>query len=815
MDNRESEVRVFISSPGDVASEREKATQVLQRLERLFPGVTLIPVLWEDLVLPVTSSFQEAIDVVLLKQPIDIAVFIVWSRLGSPLGKTIQKADGSTYRSGTEREFELMLHAFEESRRRGGPPRPVILAYTRDDEKGFRKRLAESPKDQLEGLLEQRNLAESFIREQFQDSEGHNLRAIHCYSDSVSFAQRLHTHLRNALDSILSTATSRWPDNPYRGLRYFDVDHAPIFQGRDEETLDLLQRLRERGEAGCASVVIVGASGSGKSSLARAGVAAALLQHPYDELAGKWQVVTLIPGLINPNENLCLMLVAKLAALLPELKAGRLEELAADLAESPSVTVRRGIIPVLNRTPDGEIRLLIVLDQMEELWTDRRIGAEQREQFLEALEALARSGRIAIVSTLRSDFYPVAQLSTTFLRLKEGRGHFDLLAPGAVATLRVITEPARLAGQKFETDARTGRALDQVLLEEATRCAALPLLQFVLEGLYQQRDTEKRMLTFAAYDRLGGVEGALGKRAVEVFIHIDFEAQASLPRVLSLLVSIDVNGDQAPVRRRAALSDLRATPGSATLTDKLIAARFLTTDRVGGTAVASFAHEAILRRWDHVEQWIRDNRDLLHLRARVEQSQRRWQDSKRDPSLLLAAGLPLEEGRQLVSKGLTLLGVETVEYIQASVVSYEMQRKRQFRYRMGLSMGLGVLTIAAVVGLAIGGTFWAQNDKLNAAFTSERDAKEQAKKLLIQSQRSQALAIKNETLAKGLQKVAELKRMDDAQQRVIAVMKQKEAEVAANAERIATASEKERIKELSEKVEQLEKVIKLTAPKQE
>src|ERR1700722_13997362 len=111
-------VRIFISSPGDVAEGRDQARRVIEGLQRQYPGVTLRPVLWEELALPPTATFQEGIDYVLSKQPIDIAVFVLWSRLGTPLGSAVARPDGSPYRSGTERELDVILAAFGQSGRK-------------------------------------------------------------------------------------------------------------------------------------------------------------------------------------------------------------------------------------------------------------------------------------------------------------------------------------------------------------------------------------------------------------------------------------------------------------------------------------------------------------------------------------------------------------------------------------------------------------------------------------------------------------------------------------------------------------------------
>lgn len=714
-----SVVRILISSPGDVAEERDQARRVIGSLQRHYPGVRLEAVLWEELVLPATASFQESIDYLLGRQPIDVAVFILWSRLGSPLGAAVRREDGSQYRSGTEREFDLMLAAFE----RSGRQRPVILAYTRNDEAGFRALLNERPRDELGELLEQRNLTDRFIREQFHDEDGRNLRAYFSYSEPVGFAQRLHTHLKQVLDERLGQdGGRRWLDDPYRGLEHFDVGHAAIFHGRDAETCDLLQRLRDREREGCAAVVVVGASGSGKSSLARAGVAATLVQNAFDGGVKDWRVVPFLPGL--GESPLLPRLVAAFAEKLPELTTVvSRDDVAAVLAEKPSHAIQLAVAPAFQKASadaGGPVRVLLLLDQMEELWTGRHIAEADRTRFLSAVEALARCGHVAVLATLRSDFYPHAQQSEAFLRLKENRGHFDLLPPGPAALQRLITEPARLAGVTFERSEATGQSLDQVILQDAARDpSALPLLEYALDELYRRREevpsrtetghptpaadtgragSARPQLTFAAYERLGGVEGALGQRAAETFARLPEEAQAALPEILPLLVTIDVAGERSAVRRRAPMSELIATPARRTLSETLIAARFLTTDHDGEIATASLSHEALLRRWEPLAAWVRQNRDHLQLRARLEQSERRWHESDRHPSLLLSVGLPLEEGRQLLHDARGLLGAETAAYVTSSIDFHDRQSRRRRRLRNAILTTLCVLTLLATAG---------------------------------------------------------------------------------------------------------------------
>jgi len=694
-------LRIFISSPGDVAAERDKARLVIAQLQQLYGDrLQLVPVLWEDLPLRADASFQDGIDLVLsAEHGIDVAVFILWSRLGSPVGGASRRPDGTAYRSGTEREFDLMLAALA----RTESLRPHVLAYVRADDTGFKQRLTTAERsDDWEQLIVQRKLVESFIRERFHDERGLNLRAYHTYGEPVSFASRLKVHLREVIDQRLGETVPEhplWAEPPYRGLEVFDFQHAAIFQGRQQETCDVELLLRRRmAEDQCAFAVIVGASGSGKSSLARAGVAASLVRYNLDDSVRAWRYAVFSPGAAGGQwlVGLVRTLVEPLA--LPELHASGvpLEDLAADLATNPGLTIRQTLRPAFTRAEQregGKVRMLLVLDQMEELWTDPRCTAQERETLLAAIEALAESGQVWVLATLRSDFYPQAQESDVLLRLKGANGQYDLRPPGPAALTRVIAEPARLAGLSFECNVETGRSLDHQILEDALRQPeALPLLQYVLRELYEGCNGGS-VLSFAAYDELGGVEGALGRRAEAVFLELPDDARAAFGAVFNVLVTVDAFGEGAGLRRRAPLASLTAEPARRILVDALIAHRFLTADRAGDLAVAALTHEALLRRWERLAAWVAANREHLRLRARIEQAQGRWEQEQNDPSLLLPAGLPLAEGRSLLLAAPHLLSSETTQFIRASIASHESAQSRRARVRRTVISALSMLVV--------------------------------------------------------------------------------------------------------------------------
>ncbi|MBL8940125.1 MAG: hypothetical protein JNM69_36585, partial [Archangium sp.] len=471
-------VRVFISSPSDVFAERKKAEEVIEQLQRSYglDRVRLETVLWEQLPIQLDTPFQQGIEAVLSKDNgIDIAVFILWSRLGSPTG--MRRPDGTEYRSGTEREFELMLSARKDS----GGTRPALLAYVRRDETGFRRELDAQPRTKWEDMLAQFKLAEQFVSENFSDAQGRNLRAYHSFDVPVSFAERLFGHLRRLLDELLKDEVpvgARWTRAPYRGLEVFDLDDAPIFFGREQETGDLQELLRQRWrEEGLAFACIVGASGAGKSSLARAGVAASLKRFNLDSSVSEWRAAFVLP---RQTDGLVAEGVAReLWRALPELekRGGNQRDFVETFAKDPEVALRLVVKPVLE--PERAPRVLLAVDQLEEVFTSTQVTAQARQRLWQALEAFARSGFGWVLTTLRSDFYATAQNDPGFLRLKGLTGGYDLVAPTGEGLAALIGQPAALAGVRFEKSGQTSLEA-RILTDALEQPDALPLLEYLL-----------------------------------------------------------------------------------------------------------------------------------------------------------------------------------------------------------------------------------------------------------------------------------------------------------------------------------------------
>ena len=616
-------LQFFISSPGDVCEERALASRVIERLQSEYMGrVALETVLWEHEPLVATSTFQ-----VQLVKPseTDVVISILWSRLGTRLPAQFTRADGSRYESGTEYEFEEAMEGF----RRNG--KPDLLVYRRTAPPSVR---LDDERDLMERLSQKKKLDE-FIEKWFHDrTEGTLVAAFHPFESPSDFEILLENHLRRLIERQLprsAAATTEARDvwkkgSPFRGLAAFEFEHAPVFFGRTRAVSDILQALRQQSTDGRSFVLILGMSGGGKSSVVRAGVLPMLTKPGVIEGIGFWRRAVFRPTDVRGDIFAGLARALLKDDALPSLDGGRhgRRRVRAGLAPVAAGGNRNGAQCARPRSPGRQSerdkangRLALVIDQMEEMFTHEGILPEHREAFIDVIDAFARSGRVWVICTLRSDFYPRLAELPKLTALKEGAGQYDLMPPNASEIGQMIRLPTRAAGLRFEEDPTTNESLDDMLRDAAVeRPEILPLLQFTLEELYQRR-TEDGLLTLAAYRELGGVEGSLAQRAEAVFKDLPEDVQAELPKVLNALVSIEQDGHETVGRKRAPWSD-RFAGKSRALIDTFVENRLFVTELADdGSAVVTVAHEALLWHWPRVMDWVAQNRENLRVRARI------------------------------------------------------------------------------------------------------------------------------------------------------------------------------------------------------
>lgn len=686
-------LRFFISSPGDVFEERAIASRVVERLQSEYIGkVVLESVLWEHEPLVATSTFQHQI---VKPSDTDVVIAILWSRLGTRLPKQFVREDGTRFESGTEYEFEEAIDGF----RKNG--KPDLLVYRKTAPPSVR---LDDEKELLDRLSQKKKLDE-FVDKWFHDkAEGTLVAAFHPFEAPSDFEILLENHLRRLIDrqipgSVSSTSEARavWKKgSPFRGLAAFEFEHAPVFFGRTRAVSDILQSLRDQDADGRAFVLVLGMSGGGKSSVVRAGVLPMLTRPGVIEGIDLWRRAVFRPTDVRGD------LFAGLAnALLREHALPSLEsdgagpaELAQILRESPQAVTSmiKGAL-AREKTKDGgnvNARLALVIDQMEEMYTQEEILPKHRKAFVDVIDALARCGHVWVIGTLRSDFYPRLANLPKLVELKEGDGQYDLMAPTASEIGQMIRLPTRAAGLRFEEDPASSERLDDMLRDAAAEHPeVLPLLQFTLEELYQRR-TEDGMLTLAAYRDLGGVEGSLAQRAETVFKDLPDDVEAELPKVLNALVSVEHEGHAQIGRKRAPWNDA-STSKSRELIETFVKNRLFVTELADdGSVVVTVAHEALLWHWPRVKEWVAQNRENLRVRSRITAAAERWKADGCPADLLLPTGKPLVEAESLLENDIELTPDET-RFISASMAS----AKRVQRLKAGVVAALAILGIVA------------------------------------------------------------------------------------------------------------------------
>ena len=489
---------------------------------------------------------------------------------------------------------------------------------------------------------------------------------------------------------------------PYRGLQPFREEDAQFFFGREGVTAHLLERVAEE-----RFVAVLGASGSGKSSVVRAGLVPALRR----SAGACWEVLTLVPT-ANPLHAL----VQAFDPPAPELGLiERVHRLNGGAERLRDGGVGLGALTeALLGQQSGTDRLLLIVDQFEELYTlaqrsdeiapnetvrsaratrSTEVAVEDRARFIDLLlEASEGEGRLHIVLTLRGDFYARALERRKLSDRLEGAvfnvGPLQRESEAQGELEAVIRKPAEALGLGFEEG-----LVERILGDVGAEPGNLPLLEFLLRELWTRR--EHGLLTHAAYTDLGGVRGAIAARADAVFEALGPAEREAAKRLFLMLV--EPGEGQEDTRTRARIAEDETT---GRIVERFARGdtRLLVTseDPVLGRAV-EVSHEALIREWRVYRRWIETNRDRLRARARVKERMERWEAEGKAAGLLLPTGLDLEEGRALLADA----GDVSVEDLRGYVEASGRQETRGARRRqLGYSAILMVLTVFSVFAVS-------------------------------------------------------------------------------------------------------------------
>jgi serine/threonine protein kinase/formylglycine-generating enzyme required for sulfatase activity len=464
-------------------------------------------------------------------------------------------------------------------------------------------------------------------------------------------------------DCAAPTATARVPEgNPYRGLAAFDAAHAPVFFGRHSEIRELVDRVQSE-----AFVVVGGDSGTGKSSLCRAGVLPWLVAHDG------WSRVDVVPG-----RHPVRALAAALAAWLDTDEAA-LDALLHDTPDAVARAVRQRAAPSDERAPR---RLLLFVDQLEELLTLSEPG--EARVVATALAALAvRVPSVRVLATARSDF--LSRLATLpGLDAEMARGLYFLRPLTGERIREAIVRPAAANGVAFESEA----LVDSLVAQTELAPGGLPLLQFTLAEVWESRDVTARTIQADSLAALGGVAGALTRHADRVLAGLDGDQRDAARRILLRLVTAQATRARCAESELIASGDARGAERAAL--EALVHGRVVVANHAERGAY-EIAHEALLVSWPTLQDWLQRGAAEHAARRQVEQAAAEWQRTGR-PRDLLWSGRRLAAARSLDPSA---IAPRDAAFLAASRAA--MVRARVLGAGVAALLAIGVIAIGLVV----------------------------------------------------------------------------------------------------------------------
>jgi tetratricopeptide (TPR) repeat protein len=764
-------IRIFISSPGDVQRERYVSERVIQRLSDEYSQHLIVePYFWEYEPMRISEGFQPQIeptsnfDLVICilwsrlgtpilgpdghayksgtEYEIDSALRS-WSDRGSPeiivyhnqspvqLPRTPKEERERAYRQLVE------LEEFLETRSMDPKSGTFKGAITRYEHLGRFEMLLER---HLRKFVQKELKAPSAAAATTQPSGGiwkkgspfRGLEVFESEHESIFFGRT--KAIGEVLDQLRRQA-GRVDDRRSSDVRSTGTNLSRSEEGPDSSSIS------------GTFVLISAISGVGKSSLVRAGVLPLLTKRGVVEGVDLWR-----RAVVRPSESTGDLFDGLVEALvraeaLPELVSGgdTAAYLASRLRKNPEgadLLISQSLARVedaalkdeqemlrrtteesrregrsrdqefyeesLKKLPRKVARLVLVVDQFEEIFTIPKISDDSRigGRFVSALATLARSGRVWVIVTLRSDFFSRCAEIPELATLKRLDGHYDLQPPAKEEIGDIIRKAAAAGGLRYERITQGGNeiSLDELLRDAMIdNPASLPLLEFCLDELYKRRGSDG-VLTLAAYEELGRLEGSLEKRAETIFSSLDVSAQATFDYVMRGVTTIGVENETTFSRRWADYEQLTTSPGARDFVNEFLApnARLFIADRKeDGRAIVSIAHEALLTAWKRLFAWLLANRESLQVRAHISSVATQWKEAKEHDKngYLLNEGLQLEKAKEAVRRG--YLEINEAQFVEACVAAVENRKSRESRRRKIVLTTIGAALVLALLFAAV------------------------------------------------------------------------------------------------------------------
>jgi energy-coupling factor transporter ATP-binding protein EcfA2 len=490
-----------------------------------------------------------------------------------------------------------------------------------------------------------------------------------CEGDTAEWELRWHAVAAElaATDADATDRESGDERSPYVGLAAFQIEDAHRFFGRERLIEDLVARLARQ-----PFVAVFGASGSGKSSLLRAG-----LLPRWQAGTGQRPVALFTPG-PHPLEE-CAIALSRITGEMPSTCQAELS------------TDRRGLHRIVRQAlagQPGEVELMLVVDQFEEVFTLCH-DQDERQRFIHALLAAvqAENSRCRVVLGIRADFYAHC---TAFPELVEAlRDSQVIVGSMTPAELRLaITQPAVRCGYAVET-----ALLTELVSQAGGQVGVLPLLSHALLETWRRR--RGTTLTLAGFQAAGGMDGALTQTAESVFGELSALRQQVAKNLMLRLTAVGEGTEDT--KRRVTQAELDDSPDTQIVLDRLAQARLIAVDR----DTVEISHEALIRAWPRLRDWLAEDRDGLRLYREITEATDAWESLNRDDGALYR-GVRLARAQEWAARHGTALAGREHAFLDASLAAEEAEqrlaRRHSRRLRQTVAL-LGVLLLLAVAAM--------------------------------------------------------------------------------------------------------------------
>ncbi|MGK7883376.1 MAG: pentapeptide repeat-containing protein [Crocosphaera sp.] len=471
---------------------------------------------------------------------------------------------------------------------------------------------------------------------------------------------------------------------PYKGLRYFELEDHHWFFGRETLTKTLLGKISQKN-----FLAVLGASGSGKSSVIRAGVLYQLKQGLMLQGSADWEIKIMVPG----NQPMFTIAQQFLEPDLSRIERSQQLETAESLLEKGSDGLKR-----LIETTDAP-KVLLIIDQFEEIFAPDTDKAE-RERFIDCLLGAVDkcNGKLKVMIAMRADFFGKCVEETYSGLSQQIEENLVSVTPMTEEELlRAITKPAKLVNLPIEP-----ALIKEILKDIENSPGSLPLLQDALRELWKKRDHQG--LTLANYTELGRVAGSLNKRATDVYQNLTVAQQLTAKHIFLNLTQLGEGTEDT--RRRVLKADLVTENHYQASIDAMVQLladeKLIVTDRTQqGDEVIDVAHEALIRHWELLRQWLDESRQQLREQRKIEGLAQEWRAQGYKNEYLLQ-GRRLKECRQK-QQSLTLSTL-ALEFLDKSA-------KHQLISRV---QAVGLFLIIPLIGTGIGLSWLFKEIQLNA-----------------------------------------------------------------------------------------------------